>query len=240
MLWGRLLQEGRNRRLENHESEEKGERMSLRFVLTTLCGLMLSAIAHAEQISLFNGKDLSGWTYYLEDKSKKMEDVWSVVDGELVCKGKPAGYLRTEKDYSNYILELEWKWPADKKPGNNGVLVHTTTPDELGVWPKSLECQLGNGDAGDFWVIGTKIDVFDAKKRTRDRRTINLTNKSEKPIGEWNKYVIVCADKTVTCIVNGDMVNYCWNVSQDKGAICLQSEGAEIRYRNIRLQTFSE
>lgn len=214
--------------------------MSLRMMLTLIGGMLVSAGAQAEQISLFNGKDLSGWTFYLEDKSKKMEDVWSVEDGELICKGKPAGYLRTEKEFSNYVLELEWKWPADKKPGNNGVLVHATTPNELGVWPKSLECQLGNGDAGDFWVIGTKIDVFNPKVRTRDRRTINLTNKSEKPIGEWNKYVIVCADKTVTCIVNGDMVNYCWNVSQDKGSICLQSEGAEIRFRNIRLQTFGE
>lgn len=218
----------------------KGKIMVLRMLLTAGMLLALGTRVQAEEISLFNGKDLTGWTYFFDDKSKKMEDVWSVVDGVLVCKGKPAGYLRTEKEYSNYIFQMEWRWPAGKKPGNNGVLVHTTTPSELGVWPKSLECQLGSGDAGDFWVIGTKIDVFNPSKRTFDRRTVNLTNGSEKPIGEWNKYIIVCADKTVTCIVNGDMVNYAWNVSQDKGAICLQSEGAEINYRDFKLSTFSE
>ncbi len=212
----------------------------LRMILTAGMVLAVNLKVQAEQISLFNGKDLSGWTFFLEDPSKKMEDVWSVVDGDLVCKGKPAGYLRTEKEYTNYVLQLEWQWPVGKKPGNSGVLIHATSPSELGVWPKSLECQLGNGDAGDFWIIGTKIDVFNPKKRTHDRRTLNLTNGSEKPVGEWNKYVIACADKTVTCVVNGDMVNYAWNVSQEKGAICLQSEGAEIHFRNIKLSTYSE
>lgn len=195
--------------------------------------------ATAEEISLFNGKDLSGWTFVLDDPTKKMEDVWSVKDGEIVCVGRPAGYLLTEKQYENYILELEWRWNPGSKKGNSGVLVHSTTPKALGVWPKSLECQLGSGDAGDFWVIGTTISVADPKKRTFDRRTVNLTNDSEKPLGEWNKYIIVCARDTVTCIVNGDVVNYAWNVSQTKGAISLQSEGTEIHFRNIKLYTLS-
>lgn len=188
-----------------------------------------------EEISLFNGKDMTGWTYDLDDPSKKMEDVWNVQDGVLVCTGKPAGYIVTEKEYENYVLELEWRWPEGKKPGNNGVLVHSTDKRVLGIWPRSLECQLGSGDAGDFWVIGTTASVFDPKKRTMGRRTLNLTNGSEKPIGEWNKYVIVCARDTVTCVVNGDVVNYAWNLSQTKGGICLQSEGAEVHFRNIKL-----
>ncbi len=208
--------------------------------LGTILFVIAAAPAMAEDEKLFNGKDMAGWTYFLDDKSKKMEDVWSVQDGVIVCKGNPAGYIRTEKEYENYVLELEWRWPAGKKPGNSGVLVHTTTENALGVWPKSLECQLGSGNAGDFWVIGTTLSVFNAKMRSMDRRTVNLTNGSEKPIGEWNKYVIVCSGDTVTCVVNGDVVNYGWKASQPKGAICLQSEGAEIHFRNITLHHLSD
>jgi hypothetical protein len=199
-----------------------------------------AAWVQAGDEKLFNGKDMAGWTYFLEDKSKKMEDVWSVQDEMIICKGNPVGYIRTEKEYENYVLQLEWRWPEGKKPGNSGVLVHTTTENALGVWPKSLECQLGSGNAGDFWVIGTTLSVLNPKKRSLDRRTLNLTNDSEKSIGQWNKYVIVCSGNTVTCVVNGDVVNYGWNASQPKGAICLQSEGAEIHFRNIVLHHLSD
>lgn len=212
----------------------------MRILILTACLALSATLGQAEDIELFNGKDLTGWTYFLDDKSKKMEDVWSAQDGALICKGKPAGYIHTEKEYENYVLELEWRWPAGSKGGNSGVLVHTTSPNALGVWPKSLECQLGSGDAGDFWVIGTTLHVHNPKKRTMDRRTINLTNGSEKPHGEWNKYVIVCSGDTVTCVVNGDVVNYGWGASQTKGSIALQSEGAEIHFRNIKLHTLAE
>lgn len=194
--------------------------------------------ATADEIVLFNGKDLTGWTHYLEGKDKKKEDVWSVKDGVLHCVGKPTGYLRTEGEYENYVLSLEWRWPEGTKKGaNNGVLLHTTTPNALGPWPKSVEAQLGEGNAGDIWVIGTTIEIDNAKTRKIDRRHVNLTDGSEKPFGEWNKYVIVCADDTITLIVNGDVVNYGWNASQTKGAIALQSEGAPIEFRNIVLRT---
>jgi hypothetical protein len=210
----------------------------LGMLLVSLAGVGRAA---AEEINLFNGKDLSGWTYYLEDKTKKMEDVWSVKDGVLECKGSPVGYLRTEGEYENYVLSLEWRWPEGTKAGaNNGVLLHTTEPGALGVWPRSIEAQLANGNAGDIWVIGTTISIDNTKKRRFDRRHLNLTDGSEKPIGEWNKYVCVCIDDTVTLIVNGDVVNFAWDVSQTKGAISLQSEGAPIEFRNIVLRTIEK
>src|SRR5690606_37706393 len=111
-------------------------------------------------ISLFNGRDLTGWTPVLEDPTVRPEDVWSVADGVLRCTGRPIGYLRTVRDdFENYMLELEWRWPPGTQGGNNGVLVHTSTPGVLGIWPKSIEIQLEKGNAGDFWVIGTELDV---------------------------------------------------------------------------------
>jgi hypothetical protein len=193
----------------------------------------------AEATALFNGKDLSGWTYHLAEPGVAMEDVWSVMDGVLVCRGQPAGYLLTKKnDFENYVLTLEWRWP--KEGGNNGVLVHVTKPGELGVWPKSLEVQLANGDAGDFWVIGTTIQVDNPEGRVEDRRHINLSDGDEKPLGQWNEMEITCRGDEVLVKVNGKLVNRATNLSQSQGAIALQSEGMPIEFRNIKLKKLQD
>jgi hypothetical protein len=184
--------------------------------------------------ALFNGKDLSGWTYHLDKPEVKMEDVWSAADGVLHCKGQPVGYLLTKKnDFENYVLELEWRWP--EKGGNNGVLLHVTEPGALGVWPKSLEVQLGSSDAGDFWVIGTTMELEKPEGRIKDRRHINLSDGDEKSLGKWNTMEITCRGDEVLVKVNGKLVNHAKKVSQTKGAIALQSEGTPIEFRNIKL-----
>jgi hypothetical protein len=204
-------------------------------VVASLLVFALPATAAEKPVALFNGRDLEGWTYHLDKPGVAMEDVWSVKDGVLVCKGRPAGYLLTKKkDFKDYLLTLEWRWPD--KGGNNGVLVHVTKPGALGVWPKCLEVQLGDKEAGDFWVIGTTIDVENADKRRQDRRHINLSDGDEKPLGEWNKMEITCRGDEVLVKVNGKLVNHATNVSQTKGAIALQSEGTPIEYRNIKLR----
>ena len=206
-------------------------------MLITVLSSSATAQESQKEIRLFNGEDLSNWTYYLADEDVKMEDVWSVENRILRCKGEPRGYLRTKKDdYGDYVMTLEWRWPAGSKGGNNGVLVHTSTPKALGVWPKSLEVQLASGNAGDFWVIGTEIDVPNEEERKKDRRHFNLTDDSEKPIGEWNKMEITCRGDEVIVKVNGDLVNHATNCSETKGAISLQSEGAPIEFRNIVLR----
>jgi hypothetical protein len=212
--------------------------------LTTLA-LVTCALAHAAEtkpIPLFNGKDLTGWTHYLWDSAARQQDtttpmsaVWSVEDGVLVCQGKPTGYIRTVKEYENYKLSLEWRWPEGATRGNSGVLVHTTTPNALGQWPKSIEVQLAMGNAGDFWVIGTTLEVPDLEKRRKDRRHLNLTDDSEKPAGEWNKMEITARGDELIVHVNGDLVNHATKCSVTRGAITLQSEGAPVQFRNIYL-----
>ena len=94
-------------------------------------GVMVEAATGAEPgqaISLFNGKDLTGWNAVLADEKAKAEDVWSVKDGVLSCKGEPRGYIRTEKEFENYVLKLQWRFPAGTKGGNSGVLLHTPRP----------------------------------------------------------------------------------------------------------------
>ncbi|UCD48970.1 MAG: DUF1080 domain-containing protein [Phycisphaerales bacterium] len=187
-----------------------------------------------EKIVLWNGADFAGWKLFLSDAAADVAQTWSIDKGVLRCAGRPRGYMRTETPYADYHLHVEWRWPG--KPGNNGVLVHMTGDDK--VWPKSLECQLHSGNAGDFWVIGGVETAEHAKggSRVKGRRTIKLHDSSEKPIGQWNAYDIICKDDWVVVMVNGVLQNVATGCSEKAGKICLQSEGALIEYRNLYIE----
>jgi len=183
---------------------------------------------------LWNGKDFAGWKLFVPDPSHDVTKTWSTKDGILRCEGRPNGYMRTEKDYANYLIHVEWRWP--EKGGNNGVLVHMSGQDL--VWPKSLECQLQSGSAGDFWEIGG-IEFREhgsQSERVKGRRVVKLKPSSEKPLGQWNNYDIVCKDDWVVVLVNGVLQNMATKCSVTSGKICLQSEGTPIEYRNIYIE----
>jgi hypothetical protein len=191
----------------------------------------------AKEVRLFNGKDLTGWTFFLSDPKAKMEDVWSVdaKEGVLICKGNPLGYIRTLDDYTNYVVKLEWRFnPVTKKAGNSGVLLRVVGPDK--VWPRSIEAQLQSGEAGDFWLIdNARLDTPAARVDSGTPRHRLRTRSNEKPIGEWNEYEITVDGDHITLKVNGEVLNEGTNAEVVPGKIALQSEGAEIQFRNIRL-----
>ena len=182
------------------------------------------------RIQLFNGRSLRGWEFHSDQESA--DNPFSVQDGVLACAGQPIGYLQTEKEYDNFVLELEWRFEADPaKAGNSGVLVRKIGPDT--VWPRCVEAQLQSGQAGEFWNIGEFAMKTDPQ-RTNGRNTKRLYT-AERPLGEWNKYEIIVDGPHVVLFVNGVMTNRAWNVEEIAGRICLQSEGAPIYFRNIHL-----
>ncbi|MHC4416806.1 MAG: 3-keto-disaccharide hydrolase [Planctomycetota bacterium] len=184
-----------------------------------------------DEVWLFNGRDLSGFTAHLPDGAA-MDEVWRVEDGVLICLGRPIGYLRTTDDFVNYVLRLQWRFdPVTKTAGNSGVLLRMIGEDK--VWPRSVEAQLHSGNAGDFWNIG-QFPMKADPARTRGRNT-RKTHGAERPIGEWNDYEIIVDGGSIVLKVNGQTVNEAWDVQEVPGKICLQSEGAEIHFRNIRL-----
>ena len=191
-------------------------------------------IVPKEKTMLWNGRDFAGWKLYTREPDHDVMKTWSVKNGLIRCEGKPAGYMRTEKEYADYLIHVEWRWPA--KGGNNGVLVHMSGEDK--VWPKSLECQLYSGNAGDFWVIGGLETAEHAKggKRVKGRRTLKLKDSSEKSPGQWNAYDIICKDDWIVVMVNGVLQNVATKCSANSGKICLQSEGTPIEYRNVYIE----
>ncbi|ULQ51414.1 3-keto-disaccharide hydrolase [Flavihumibacter fluvii] len=198
-------------------------------------------------IELFNGKDLSGWHIDVPDMEKDpaLKSPFLVRNGELVSMGNPNGHIITDAIYHDYTLDVEYRFV--NSPGNCGVLVHASTPRVLyGMFPKSIECQMMHENAGDFWCIGEDITVPDMEKRRgpkadwgvtegKGRRILNLTDGSEKPLGEWNHMKIECIGNTIKVWVNGTMVNDGFNCTASKGQIALQAEGAEVAFRKVTL-----
>ncbi len=191
---------------------------------------------------LFNGKDLEGWVDV--NTSPK---TWSVRDGLLVCTGLPIGVMRSDKQYENFILHIEWRHM--KPGGNSGVFAWCDAKPSKNRLPKGMEIQMLELD----WInLHPKKDgspnhsgyisgeLFGANGLTcipdnpRGSRSMSTEFRC-KPHGEWNRYVVVCVDGTVKLSINGKFVNGVRNSSVKKGYLCLESEGSEIHFRNIRI-----
>ncbi len=212
--------------------------------LLLLCGFCQAQAAETLEFrDLFNGKDLSGWVNVNTDK-----DTWTVHDGLLVCNGHPIGVMRTDRQYENFILHVEWRHM--EAGGNSGVFAWSagTVPDGKRL-PKGLEIQMLELD----WVNLHKQkdgtlppiayvhgELFGANGLTtipdnpRGERSKSQENRC-KGKGEWNEYVAVCVDGVVKLSVNGKFVNGVKGASIKKGYLCLESEGAEIHFRTIRI-----
>jgi len=209
-------------------------------VMPVICAaLAAGGCAGQTRTALWNGRDFAGWKLFIPDEKVNVNDVWSVKDGVIRCTGKPNGYMRTEKDYHDYKLHLEWRWVEGQYGRrNSGVLLHTSGPDK--VWPRCIEAQLMSGNAGDFWLIGGTAITVDGKRTEsadRARRVVKKQQSSEKPVGMWNSYDIFCEGDTIRCFVNGVLQNYGSDASESSGKICLQSEGAPIEFRNIYIES---
>jgi hypothetical protein len=215
-----------------------------------LFGLFLNVFvtdAAAQTKSLFNGTDLTGWHADVPqmDTDTAAKTPFLVRNGLLVSLGKPGGHLITDASFSNYRLEVEYRFTGE--PGNCGVLVHASTPRVLyKMFPKSIEVQMMHQNAGDFWLIGEDIKAPDMEKRRgkkenwgvtegKERRIINLTDGAEKPLGEWNKMNIECLGNKIKVWVNGQLTNYGFDATVSKGSIALQAEGAEVEFRKVEL-----
>ena len=196
--------------------------------------------ASGEQ-ALFDGKSLSGWTFFLVDPKAKMADVWSVREGLLICKGEPMGYLATKKKFKNFKLVVEWRWAPGKEPGNSGVLMRITGKPTM--LPRCVEAQLKSGSAGDMYGFqGFKIDGDKARRRDIPKhklagflRALSKIKGNEKKPGEWNRYEITAQDGKITLVVNGKKVNEATGCDITAGQIGLQSEGGEVHFRKVSL-----
>lgn len=210
--------------------------------------LLLAAACQApvpKTTSLIGSADLLGWHADVpaSDENQNLPASFAIEDGCLISRGQPEGHLISDSTYSHYRLDAEYRWLGE--PGNCGILIHASEPRCLyGMFPASIEVQMHHGNAGDFWCICEDITVENMEARrgpaekwgTREgaaRRIQNLTDGSEKPVGDWNHMRIEVRGPRVDVWVNGDLVNQGYNCSKSSGQIAIQAEGAAVAFRRL-------
>jgi 3-keto-disaccharide hydrolase len=218
-----------------------------RFAPLALLGSLLAAATVAGQstdsfVALFNGRDLAGWV-----NVNTAPDTWTVRDGLLICSGHPIGVMRTAKQYENFVLHVEW---MHMEPGgNSGVFAWSSAqPDPTTRLPNGVEIQMlelewpnlnkVNGVTPPVAYVHGELFGVGGVKTTPDNprgdRSMSIENRC-KGKGEWNTYDVVAVDGVIKLSVNGKFVNGISRATQKKGYLCLESEGAEIHFRNIRI-----
>jgi hypothetical protein len=158
-------------------------------------------------------------------------ETWSVRDGVIYCTGKPNGFLRSKKVYKNYVFQAEWRFRAEGWQGaperwpNAGFFIHAGPVSN--VWPISHEVQGYFGQAGSLFgvrggsILGAWRGPF-VKERVR--------------FGDWDRYEITSLNGRVSVVLNGKLVNEGFGAEPAQGNICVQSEGWEVHYRNLRIK----
>ncbi|MCH8120415.1 MAG: DUF1080 domain-containing protein [Planctomycetes bacterium] len=203
----------------------------------TLRNIMIKELDGADEefVSLFNGRNLDGWV-----NVNCAPETWTVRDGMIICTGIPTGVMRTEKQYENYILELEWRHM--KKGGNAGLFIHSDDLPAPGKpFTRAIEVQILDGrnsenstSHGDMFAIQGATMTPDKPHPGGGMRSLPDERRCN-PAGRWNHYRVESRNGTATLAVNGKVVTRGFHFNPRKGYICLESEGSEVHFRNIRI-----
>lgn len=185
---------------------------------------------------IFNGKDLSNWNFVVENDAVPADQVYTVREGLIIVKGEPLGYMYTQQKYSDFMLELEYRWGGEAS--NSGVFFLIEEPSN--PFPKGIECQLKADKAGDFVLLsGADLKEYVLPEGVTERPKFPVIEKressSEKPAGEWNKVKIRVKGGAIEIYINDVLQNSATSEVKE-GHIGLQSEGKEIQFRNLILE----
>ena len=219
----------------------------MKLILSAAVAVLFSATVSAQTPapqwqSLFNGKDLSGWV-----NINTAPDTFKARDGLLINSGKPTGVMCSAKQFENFVLHIEWMHL--EAGGNSGVFVWSdTVTSEKNPLPNGVEVQMLELDwpklhakdgveppvayvHGEMWGVAKVRTIPD---NPRGERSMSIENRALGR-GNWNVYDVVAVDGVIKLSVNGRFVNGVRGSTQKKGYLCLEAEGAEIHFRNIRI-----
>jgi hypothetical protein len=198
-----------------------------------------------ETLRLFNGRDLDGWTIHLPhadgaDPTTDPKQVFRVHNGLLHVSGQEFGYIATRDEFEDFHLIVEFRWgdrrwpPRENAKRDSGICYHVVGPDK--VWPRSIECQIQEGDCGDFWMVdGARLTVRGVRNEPGSAVRAVKTADAEKPHGQWNTIEVISQNGSLIHKVNGVVVNQGSDPEPRRGRILLQSEGAEIVFRRVEI-----
>ncbi len=215
---------------------------------------------HRQLTPLFNGRDLSGFETFLRNRGLNRDPthVFAVEKGVIHVSGREMGYIVTKQAFTRFYMRADFKWGKGtfgERAGqarDSGILYSIQGEDK--VWPRSVEFQIKEGETGDFWMTdGAALTGSDGKRVTGPpgsarnighigkgptENTIGFRNSSgelEKPRGQWNTLELIVNGDVIHQYVNGKLANIGRDPSPTEGKILLQSEGAEIFFRNLQI-----
>ncbi len=208
-------------------------------LLSSVLSIFGAALSAAPATDLWNGRDLTGWEF-ISPTPAEIKAVCTIrPDGVLAVAGKPVGYLVTTGSYENYRLHVEFRWPADAvKNSNSGVLVHVASgPVDRNTWPLCFQVQTKHTRFGDLPpMAGAKfVEPLSTAPGAMTPQLERRQPDSEKPLGEWNSFDIVCRGDTLEVSVNGVLQNTVTRCEPHAGKIGIQCEGFPYELRNLRL-----
>jgi hypothetical protein len=199
-------------------------------------GILASSNASAQAqkqeegfVDLFNGRNLDGWV-----NVNGAPETYTVRDNMIVTSGIPHGVLHTERHYQNYILELEWRHTVQR--GNSGLFIHSDAIPAVGrPFTRAIEIQIMDGNHGDIFPIHGAI-MTPWKPHPQGWTRALPEESRNNPAGQWNHYRVESRDGMIILSVNGKEVNRGYHANPRKGYICLEAEGSEAHFRNIRIK----
>lgn len=190
----------------------------------------------AGETPLFNGRDLAGWV-----NVNCKPDTFSFRNGVLYCNGNADGFIRTQRKYTNFILEVDWRHLESK--GNSGLFIWSGGEPKAGeASPSAIEVQILDGrnsnvftSHGDILAIHGTVMVPDRPHPSGGMRCLPSERRC-RPSGQWNTYRLTCNDGTIKLAVNGKEVSGASQVQPRTGYIGLQSQNSPVEFRNIRIR----
>ncbi len=196
---------------------------ALALLAATLTGCCCTG-GKSESQSLFNGRDLTGWVALHGGG-------WTVEDGVIVGRNgtnwttnpeKSGSWLRTEKEYGDFILELEF---AINQGGNSGVFIHSALEKNPAFTGHEMQILDDHGKEPKKYTTGSLYDV------------IAPTKNMSKPHGEWNRARIASQGRHIEVTLNGETIVHSDTDRLTRGYIGLQNHDAKavVKFRHIRL-----
>jgi hypothetical protein len=222
----------------------------MKTVISVTLAAFFASYAHfaaAQQIELFNGKDLNGWIPYLTEDKVSPSSVWTVADGILTCKGEPLGYLYTERSFENFKLEVTYRWKPGTTPGNNGIFSRIQDP-KSGPIPRCVETQLNAGEAGDLMTMQGMAMSRDQPRffhianheLAGEVHGVKATKNLEVAGEKWNKIIVIAKDDTYSVEMNNERINTATGIPAIAGPIGLQCEGGVIQFQEVKIESLDE
>jgi hypothetical protein len=177
--------------------------------------------------ALFNGKDFTGWSAKqgkeeTDAEKAKWQEHWKVEDGVIQFDGQGPN-LWTSGKYKDFVLMVDWRFP---KPGDSGIYLRGQSKSQVNIWCVPM-------GSGEVWGYRT-----DQKQPEAIRKAVTPSKKMDKPVGEWNSFVITMKGDRLTVELNGEVVIDDAQLPdvQAEGEIALQRHGNPIEFKNIYIK----